>query len=32
VTADALIKRRVQEALRRRRRAGFIVQEPEAAS
>jgi rhamnose transport system permease protein len=32
VTVDALIKRRVQEALRRRRRAGFIVQEPEAAS
>jgi rhamnose transport system permease protein len=32
VTVDALIKRRVQEALRRRRRAGFIVQEAEAAS
>jgi rhamnose transport system permease protein len=32
VTADALIKRRVQEALRRRRRAGFVVQEQEAAS
>jgi rhamnose transport system permease protein len=32
VTVDALIKRRVQEALRRRRRAGFVVQEQEAAS
>jgi rhamnose transport system permease protein len=32
VTADALIKGRLQEALRRRRRAELVVREPEAAS